>query len=275
MLQVDVIASLKDNYIYAIKDQQQAVIVDPGSYDNLGKYLQDQGITHVDVLLTHGHWDHVNGLTEILDNYPNTKVFAQKEVLDVIGLRHEYRVEVPPNGEFQLQGKRFVALDTPGHCKHHYTYITENCVFCGDVLFSVGCGRVQADGDYMDLYLSIDKIKSYALNMGPEANELFLYPGHEYTLDNIQFAYSINDLSIDPRLDALQQRVLEKFAHGVGNTPVNFFEEVAYNPFLRCTSPVEFARMRALKDEFKTLESLAHQRAALLKAQAAQAAQAK
>lgn len=253
MYNIDVIASLKDNYIYAIKEGTQAVVVDPGSYDNLHNYLKDQQVAHVDVLLTHGHFDHVAAVGDLLVDYPTAKVYGQKEVLDAVGIPDDMQVAVAPDTTFTLQGKTFLALNTPGHCKHHYCYVVDKNVFTGDLLFALGCGRVQEDGDYTDLYLSIDKVKSYAYSLGATNRELMLYPGHEYTLDNIAYAKSLDDASLAPKLAIIEARVNDRFAHGAGNTPVNFYEELDYNPFLRCVSAQEFARLRAAKDMFKDL----------------------
>lgn len=263
MLNVDIITSLQDNYIYVINNGEQAIVIDPGEYKILPTYLKDKQVQHLDILLTHAHGDHVNGLPELLKAFPAAKVYSKAEILDQVKVNGwtipaQQRQALTVDQAFSLQGREFLSLDTPGHCRHHLCFAVEDALFSGDLIFSVGCGRVQADGNFLDLYLSIDKVKVYAEQHRAQGKELLMFPSHEYTFSNMAFANSLGDAALGPKLEAFEVEVRDRLAKNMGNTPVDFYRELEHNPFLRTLSPIEFARIRTLKDEFAKLVA-AHQ----------------
>lgn len=280
MLTVDIYESLKDNYIYTIRkpgNDRQLVIVDPGEYKQL-QAIKNTPVEDIAVLITHSHFDHVDGLKGLYQDYPSMKVYTSKEIFAEIapkvGLPESTLEAVTPDGTFEVHGLHFNALSTPGHTKYGLTFITQDCMFVGDLLFCCGVGKVLDGGDLMELYISVDKVKSFAFGFA-EANPntpLLMFPAHEYALSNISFARALDDASINPRLDVLEAHIREGFAQGHGHTPVNFYDELAYNPFLRAVTAEEFARFRTLKDGFPTLAKLAEDYRQVIKASNKEAA---
>ncbi|MFC6276337.1 MBL fold metallo-hydrolase [Psittacicella hinzii] len=280
MLHVDVLSSLEDNYIYAIRpNADTAIVVDPGEYKVLRAYLHEKKVKHVDVLLTHAHYDHVDGLQGLFVEFPDTQVYAQAQILDAVKLPSGWtipaaaRKALAAEGKFTLQGLEFTSLDTPGHADYHMVYAIGDAIFTGDLIFSVGVGKVLSGKgeDYVRLYNSVQKVKSYALEHKAAGHELLMFAGHEYTYSNMAFARSLGDAALEPRLTEYEQDVRARLSQGQGNTPVDFYQELTYNPFLRTISIGEFSRMRALKDEFAKLNQVANERAAEIQKLVAQA----
>lgn len=260
---IDVIASLEDNYIYAIAQDKKCLLVDPGSYEAVADYLLNNAFEQIDVLLTHSHADHVNGLPQLCAQYPQLRIFATQGTLDELRFAPNLVPEtayksLEADKGLKVQDLEFIVLDTPGHCKNHVTYILDNCMFVGDLLFAAGCGRVQPTGDLVDLYLSLDKLKSFVLGLPAEqAQQVVFFPGHEYTISNIQFCRALDDESLPAKLDVIEGLARSALESGAGYTPVNFMSELAYNPFLRAGSPQNFAMLRTFKDNFASLHNLA------------------
>ena len=133
-------------------------------------------------------------------------------------------------------------IATPGHTLGHIVYFIEEIesLFCGDVLFAMGCGRV-FEGTVEQMYRSLNRLAALPI-------ETKVYCAHEYTLSNAQFA-----ITIEPNNVALQQRlqqVKELSAANQCTLPSNIELELETNPFLRAESVEEFARIRLLKDHF-------------------------
>ncbi|RIY32116.1 hypothetical protein CKF54_05400 [Psittacicella hinzii] len=245
MLPVKIIPALTDNYIYAIKFGEQAIVVDVGEFLHLRTYLKAEQIKQVHLLITHKHYDHIHGLPALLKEYPQTKIYTSKEIFAQIpfAIAEENRVYVQDGVEFNIGEHKLVALSTPGHTDQHLVFILGNQVFTGDLIFSAGCGRVQPDGgDIHSLYNSINKVKSF---LG--VAEYWLYPGHEYTQGNLLYAKSLEDASIADALAKFEATLSER---NYVNTPVSYLKELTYNPFLRADNPSQFINLRLGKDTF-------------------------
>jgi len=123
--------------------------------------------------LTHDHEDHIGGVEEILATYSNTPVYGPKETNDLA----DYVVQ--DGDSFNLMGQGFEVFKTAGHTEEHISYLMGDDLFCGDALFSAGCGRVFT-GDYQAQYDALQKFKQ--LN-----NSVKVYAAHEYTETNLRF----------------------------------------------------------------------------------------
>ncbi|MCP4040766.1 MAG: hydroxyacylglutathione hydrolase, partial [Gammaproteobacteria bacterium] len=173
------IPAFDDNYIWLILDEAErnAVIVDPGDGEPVLSELDRRGIEPAAILITHRHFDHVGGIGELLDPYPDLPVYgpAGEKVAGVnrpIG--EGDLVELP------MVGAILRVLDLPGHTLGHVGYYGEGALFCGDTLFAAGCGRL-FEGTAEQMSGSLAKISALP-------KETLIYCAHEYTQDNIGFA---------------------------------------------------------------------------------------
>lgn len=212
--------AFNDNYIWAIINDIQHTItcVDPGTAAPVLSYAKNNALTLDNILITHHHHDHTGGMAELLQHYPNTVVFGPADsriplVNVVVG--DEDIVHI---GNFALR-----VLSTPGHTVSHICYQepTEGWLFCGDTLFSAGCGRV-FDGTIEMLHQSMMLLKNLP-------NDTKVYCGHEYTLKNLRFAANIEpeNKTIRSYFEHLQER------SGQCSLPSTIALEKKINPFMR------------------------------------------
>lgn len=196
----------------------QAVAVDPGDAAPVLAYLQQHNLTLSAILVTHHHSDHIGGVNVLLGQF-NCPVYAPHN--PVFDFPYQTVVEAD---EITLFGTTFKVLNVPGHTAIHVAYYGGNSLFCGDTLFGCGCGRI-FDGSAEQLYVSLQKIAQLP-------DDTLVYCAHEYTLNNIRFA-----LSVDPDNTALQarQQTDQKLRdQGLPTLPSTLKLEKATNPFLRC-----------------------------------------
>lgn len=243
------ISAFYDNYIWLlINEQKQCVCVDPGDAKPVLNHLKKQQLSLTGIMLTHHHFDHIGGVDVLLSQYPNIPVFGP----------HDNRI--PQVTQPLIEGDHIEIFDTvfnimsiPGHTSTHIAYFNPDkpMLFCGDTLFSAGCGRV-FDGTMENLFDSLSKI-----NQLPANTKIFC--AHEYTLNNCRFAHSIepnNEAVIDKmrQLTALPNQC---------SLPSNLRTEQGINPFLRAISQTlqspnyqnlsayeVFKNLRQLKDNF-------------------------
>ena len=227
MITIIPIPAFADNYIWTLREGGNAVVVDPGDAKPVLDYLDREGVTLTAILATHHHNDHVGGIPALVERYrapvfgparesipERTRALGEGDEIDVPGLPLHLRV-----------------IDIPGHTAGHIAYFGDvsgvPSVFCGDTLFAVGCGRL-FEGTPQQMWTSLSKLAALP-------DEARVYCGHEYTLANIRFA-----LAVEPESAALwdrQAREQAKRDRGEPTLPSTIGEELATNPFLRCTEP--------------------------------------
>lgn len=216
------IFALKDNYIWIIIDEKNhtAVIVDPGEASPVINYLNKYNLTLIAILITHHHWDHTNGIDEIL-NFKNVPVYGPA-IENIPHLTHplhnENTFEIP---RFPLN---FQVLEIHGHTAGHIAYYAPGMVFCGDTLFAAGCGRL-FEGTAAQMYSSLQKLSALP-------QETKVYCAHEYTLKNLHFAEVV-----EPGNSKIYERILRVKGlrdKNLPSLPSTILEEKETNPFLRC-----------------------------------------
>ncbi|HVR81397.1 MAG TPA: hydroxyacylglutathione hydrolase [Luteimonas sp.] len=212
-----------DNYIWTLSaDDGRAVIVDPGEAAPVLAAAAN-GLRPVAILLTHHHHDHIGGTGALLARWPELPVFAPQDdriEISCTRVRDGDRVEV--------DGWRFETLAVPGHTVSHVAFFSDNVgghgvLFCGDTLFSLGCGRL-FEGTPAQMLASLERLAAL-----PAAMKVCC--GHEYTLANAAFARVV-----DPDNPALRRRTQDATAmrqNGLPSLPSTLAEEIAANPFLR------------------------------------------
>lgn len=174
------IPAFTDNYIWCIQKNKKLAVVDPGDSKELLNLIKDNDLILEDILITHHHFDHTGGL-EDLHKLVKGNIYGPKQSNKFINKF------VSENDEIEVLGNKYKIFETPGHTLDHISYYSEdiNSVFCGDTLFSGGCGRA-FEGTFEQLHNSIQK-----LNGLPDST--LIYAAHEYTVSNLQFAYSVHD----------------------------------------------------------------------------------
>jgi hydroxyacylglutathione hydrolase len=227
MMEIHAVPAFKDNYIWVLEDGRNAVAVDPGDERPVDAFLDRAGLSLTAVLATHHHADHVGGLVGLAKRWRCPTFGPASE--NVAGLDERLaegdRISVPG------LGLDFGVLDIPGHTAGHIAFAGEGLLFCGDTLFACGCGRL-FEGTARQMVDSLGKLARL-----PEAMRIFC--GHEYTLANIRFAEAVEP--DNPRLKARKARESEKRARGEPTLPSTIAEELATNPFLRCSQPAVVA----------------------------------
>ena len=247
---------LRDNYGYLVICQKTntAAIVDPSEADPVLRRVEQEKVTLTAILSTHHHRDHTGG-NEGLLTASKLAVYGHKSDQGRIpGLTHgieegdEVRV-----GE--LIGK---VLFIPGHTTGHVAYLFGNNLFCGDTLFTAGCGRL-FEGTAEQMHASLKKLMALP-------DDTKVYCGHEYTESNLRFAVTLEPKN--HKLASRFERVQALRSRGASTVPATVEEEKQTNPFLRWDSkeiqanlksrlphlrmdPVSvFTQIRKLKDAF-------------------------
>lgn len=253
MLEIVQIPVLKDNYTYVLHDplQRKTAVVDPAEAEPVFELLKIKDWDLDYIFNTHHHHDHVGGNYQ-LKKQTNCKIIASKFDSNRIP---EVDLAMDDGDVFNLGSCEIKVLSTPGHTHGHLCYfdVESQALFCGDTLFSLGCGRL-FEGTATELWSSLQKIKTLPIKTK-------IYCAHEYTLANADFA-----LSIDPKnalLVARYQQIISLRQKGLATIPVSLEEELQTNPFLRTdladfdisntnkdTEIARFAQLRLLKDAF-------------------------
>lgn len=218
---------LSDNYVWLIINEpgKTAIAVDPGDATPVQDYLERHKLTLASILITHYHWDHYNGVAALKQTY-NMPVYGNKqektpEITHPVNDKDEIFL---PLADITLS---FSVLGIPGHTLDHIAYYMPGALFCGDTLFSAGCGRL-FEGTAEMMYQSLTKIARLP-------NNTKIYCAHEYTLKNLLFAHTVEpDNEYVARYLLQIQQLRNK---GLPTLPSELSLEKAINPFLRCTQP--------------------------------------
>ncbi|WPC68302.1 hydroxyacylglutathione hydrolase [Rhodoferax ferrireducens] len=221
-MQLIPLPAFTDNYIWMVHDERHALVVDPGDAQPVLEALQQLGLQLETILVTHHHPDHTGGVAAL-----RAATGAQ-----VFGPAREPMPEplIRLTGDQQLQalGLNFQVIDVPGHTAGHIAYFCADVdgaplLFCGDTLFSAGCGRV-FEGSPAQMLASLDTLAAL-----PDATRVCC--AHEYTLSNLKFA-----CAVEPVNQALTDYTVKAEAlrsQQQPTLPSSILLERQINPFLR------------------------------------------
>ena len=217
------IPALQDNYIWTLNDEQgNCLIVDPGEAQAVIEKVYANGWHPVAILLTHHHSDHVGGVKKLCETFPGLVVYGPQETQDK-GATHI----VVEGDRIDVLDREFSVIFTPGHTLGHISYYSSPYLFCGDTMFSGGCGRL-FEGTAEQMYESFQK-----LNQLPD--ETLICCAHEYTLSNLKFAAAV--LPHDPQITACYQQIKDLRAKNGITLPTKLARERQINLFLRTQEP--------------------------------------
>jgi hydroxyacylglutathione hydrolase len=258
MLDVRPIPAFRDNYIWMIRGEDGArdvAVVDPGDADPVLAALARDGLTLAAILATHHHADHVGGIARLVAETRAQVYGPARERMPVASAR----LGGGDRATLDALGLEFAVMDVPGHTAGHVAYVGHGAVFCGDTLFSAGCGRL-FEGSPGQMLDSLDALAGL-----PEETRVFC--GHEYTEANLRFAGTV-----EPCNSAIMnyvKRAGQARADGRPTLPSTVGLEKRVNPFLRSRhedvkssaearagrklpTPVDvFAEIRIWKDTFR------------------------
>ena len=220
-IHINLVRALKDNYIWIIEDTNShtAWVVDPGDAAPVISYLREHHLQLAGILITHHHADHSGGVQGLLDEWNDIPVYAssKSKVAQVTNFVNE--TDILNCGKCNLS-----VAEIPGHTLDHIAFYNDEMIFCGDTLFSAGCGRV-FEGTHEQMYQSLGKLAR--LNDSAK-----IYCGHEYTLANLRFAEHV-----EPQNNFIQEKIKsanQLIEQGKPTLPSLLKDEKNINPFLRC-----------------------------------------
>ncbi|MGD9833240.1 MAG: hydroxyacylglutathione hydrolase [Piscinibacter sp.] len=222
-----------DNYIWMLHDGTDAVVVDPGEAAPVLSALDERQLALSGILVTHHHGDHVGGVDELRSRLKGTVYGPKRERIP------EPFVAVADGDVVDLLGLHFEVIEVPGHTAGHVAYFHAGregapILFCGDTLFSGGCGRL-FEGTAEQMHASLARLASLP-------GDTRVCCAHEYTLSNLKFARAV-----EPGNAALARYKADceaTRAAGRPTLPSTIAVERAINPFLRCDQPEVTASAR-------------------------------
>jgi hydroxyacylglutathione hydrolase len=225
MLEVNPVRAFADNYIWLLHapdDRTRVVAVDPGDAQVVRQTLQNDGLTLAAVLVTHHHRDHVGGVESLVQEFGVPVYGPARESIPgpFRALREGDDVELAD------VGLRFRVMDVPGHTAGHIAYVGHGAVFCGDTLFSAGCGRL-FEGTPAQMLESLTRLSDLP-------GETLVYCTHEYTLNNLRFARVADPGNLATA--AYEESCRQKRSREEPTVPSTIAREREINPFLRCAS---------------------------------------
>ncbi len=232
------IPAFQDNYIWVLNDETgRCLIVDPGEAAPVLAAITENGWQPEAILLTHHHNDHVGGVSDLHRHYPNLIVYGPEET------RNKGTTKIVADGDrIRVLDQEFHVFATPGHTLGHICFYSAPWLFCGDTLFSGGCGRL-FEGTPAQMYRSLQRI-----NTLPE--ETLICCAHEYTLSNMKFALSV--LPHDLFINEYYREVKELRAKNQMTLPTTLKNERQINLFLR-TDDIDL--INEINKETKLLQS--------------------
>jgi len=258
MLEVSPVRAFSDNYIWLIHApaaREEVVVVDPGDARPVQAALEQHGLRLRAVLATHHHPDHVGGVRELAARH-GVPVFGPARETMPCDVRPLADGDVVNLADLSVE---FQVMDVPGHTAGHIAYHGHGALFCGDTLFSAGCGRL-FEGTPAQMLRSLERIAAL-----PDQTRVFC--AHEYTLSNLRFAAAVEPGNADVLASLEAARALRD--RDAITLPSHLGLERRINPFLRCREPAVraaaeahagrnlpevvdvFATVRAWKDGFR------------------------
>jgi hydroxyacylglutathione hydrolase len=221
MFEILALRAFSDNYIWTLLKDNEVTVVDPGDPKPVISFLEKRDLTLNNILITHHHYDHTGGIQALAESY-SCEVYGPKGD-HIEGINKS----LTEGDEIEISGIKFSIFSTPGHTLDHISYFADVDVpllFCGDTLFSGGCGRL-FEGTPEQMFNSLNKF-----SILPSNTQVFCT--HEYTESNLTFAVEVEPYNKD--LNERLNEVREMRREDKITLPSTISTELKINPFLRC-----------------------------------------
>jgi len=220
------IPAYADNYIWMLHDARQALVVDPGEAAPVMRALDAQRLTLGGILVTHHHPDHVDGIGELRERLHGPVFGPVRERIP------QPCTPLAGGDHCEVLGLGFDVIDVPGHTAGHIAYVHRPAdaapiLFCGDTLFSAGCGRL-FEGTAEQMHASLAKLAALP-------GDTRVCCAHEYTLSNLRFAAAVE--ADNAEIGAYTEWCETQRSRKQPTLPSTLARERAINPFLRCGEP--------------------------------------
>ncbi len=219
-LKVEIINQLNDNYSYLIfnNETSSSIIIDPAEDKKIIYFLEKKKLKLEYIFITHHHADHTSGVLGLVKQYPQIQIYSPS------GLSNISINKISNGNKIKTKLNEFQIFSAPGHTLDHIVLCDNKnkLLFVGDVLFRLGCGRV-FEGTIEQMHNSLNKI----LNL---SDDMKVFCGHEYTLNNLKFLESIfikNSILENTKIQILEDLKLKN-----KSIPFVLGEEKKSNPFL-------------------------------------------
>lgn len=219
MLTIHPIPAFTDNYIWCLYNDTYAYVVDPGEHQPVIDFLQANNLTLAGILVTHHHNDHIGGIRQLIAQYQDIPIWGPAtERFPFVNRR------VKENDTIELAqiGITLQVWEVPGHTLDHIAYVNDAGLFCGDTMFSAGCGRL-FEGNAKQMQENFDRFRTL-----PESTKV--YCTHEYTLSNLEFALAA--WPNNGKITEYQTWATEQQAHHKPTLPSSIAQEIQINPFM-------------------------------------------
>lgn len=226
-MKLTALSAFSDNYIWMIDDGREAIVVDPGESGPVIAALESRQLSLAAILVTHHHADHCGGVDGLRSRLTGQVYGPQRESIPqpAVGLSEGDHIEV--------LGIGFDVIDVPAHTAGHIAFFhaadeaDEAVLFCGDTLFSAGCGRL-FEGTAAQMHDSLSKLAALP-------GDTRVCCGHEYTLSNLKFAHAVEPANTE--ISRYIERSETLRAKHEPTLPSTIALERQVNPFLRVTEP--------------------------------------
>lgn len=223
------IPALGDNFIYLYRhDNSNTLAVDPGDYSSVAETLKKHNLNLTTILATHHHWDHIGGIAELKKRTGCKVIGSDKQRIPGID-------ELAEDGQIlTISDTKIKVIATPGHTRTAVCYYLlptnkneDGILWTGDMLFIGGCGRL-LECNAQTMWHSLQKLAALP-------NETHIYCGHDYTLENYEFALEIEPHNQDVK--KYLSEIRQKQQHGEYTIPSTMLQEKETNIFLRAGTP--------------------------------------
>ena len=224
-IKIKIINQLKDNYSFILyNDNKDASIIDPAESLPIIEYVNYNDLKIRDIFITHHHKDHTSGIEGIKKQFPEINIHSPSSHIK------NTRFVLRNNDEIETQINSFKIISTPGHTLDHIIYLDNKnkILFCGDTLFRLGCGRI-FEGTFDQMFSSLQKINNLDENLN-------IYCGHEYTINNLDFIENI--LNKKNLFTNVRQKIESDLKQNGKSIPFSLSDEKSYNLFLNQESNI-------------------------------------